>query len=341
MTGTWLIKRGALAGVMLTLVLSASAWAVRVEPARPTPAVTPAATATGSLPLSVVYRPVSRNPKIGDPFIIQVVMTLKPGVTLAPVAYQGRLGDWEVLKVSTGTVRCEGEVCHRVDELTLRTYLSGSVKLPAMPFGFEQGGQKGEFRPLPLTIKVDGLPPKKGDQPGKLRGLKPVQGMISWWLAGWVTLGVAVALAGLWWWLKRRGLIPTFSAGPPPLPPEEMARQRLRQLQQSSLAGQRQDKLYYSQLTDILRRYLEGRYHINAVDRTTHELSRVLKQTTCPRSETVKVMDLLTFSDLVKFAKAGAEEKELHDHWQMVWDFVQTTTPVPVEEPQTRMKPTT
>ncbi len=318
----------------MMLTLSAPVWAVRVEAGRSQAAATPDATATTSapMPLSVVYHPVTKNPKIGEPFVVQVVMTLMADVQLAPIKYQGQLGDWEVLRVNTGTVQPEGRLGRRVDELTLMTYLPGSVELPALPFGFEQDGRKGEYRPLPLTIKVDGLPMKKGDQPGKLRGLKPVLAMISWWVVGLIALGVLLLAAGLWWWLKRQGLIPERPSGPPPLPPEEMARQRLLQLQQSALAAQRQDKLYYSQLTDILRRYLEGRYHINAVDRTTHELSRELKQTSCPRLASVKVMELLAFSDLVKFAKAAAEAKDLTDHWQWVWDFVQSTTPVTTEE---------
>lgn len=284
-------------------------------------------TAQASLPLSVTYRPLSDNPKIGDEFLVAVDIQLNQDAELQPVTYENQLGDWDVIKVEKGDIECQGDTCQRIDRLTLTSYLPGQIEIPSLPFRFKTKDKQGEFRPLPMTIKVDGLAPAKDDAPGQIRGLKSPRGMISWWwVSGFVLLG-GLLLAGVWWWLHRKGLIKSLVKSEPMIPPEVVARQRLQVLKNQKLLEQGEDKAYYIQLTDVLRRYLEARFEINAVDRTTHELAKSLKQTDCQRTDRLRLIELLEYSDLVKFAKAGADDRDADQHWQLVWDFIEKTTP--------------
>jgi len=324
--------RSGLIGLLLTGILGSAALAVKVEVGQATPTAVPTTTA---LPISVQYQPVSETPKFGDSFILQVEISLDKQVVLEPIVYKDQLGDWEVLQVNKGQVECDQNGCKRIDRLTLTTFNIGQVEVPSIPFVFSSKGKKGEYRPLPITIKVDGLPPKSGDEPGKLRGLSRQEGMISWMMVGLIAAGVLALAAALWWWLKRKGIISLKAESKPVIPPEVMAKERLEKIKSEDVFHQQGEKQYYSELTDILRRYLEGRYTINALDRTTHELAKALRQTTCPRAEIVKITELLEFSDLVKFAKAGADEKSVVTHWKVVWDFVEMSTPQIVSDDTT------
>jgi hypothetical protein len=59
-------------------------------------------------------------------------------------------------------------------------------------------------------------------------------------------------------------------------------------------------KLYYTLVTEAVRRYLEDRYGIDAMDRTTTEL---LDELSGRGRRVEKLDDLLRVADLVKFAK--------------------------------------
>ena len=67
-------------------------------------------------------------------------------------------------------------------------------------------------------------------------------------------------------------------------------------------------KDFYVELTTILRKYLEGRYGILAMEATTEEISEGLNTKTIDKQNKVQMVSLLTDSDLVKFAKGSMQE---------------------------------
>jgi hypothetical protein len=74
-------------------------------------------------------------------------------------------------------------------------------------------------------------------------------------------------------------------------------------------------KEYYSRLSDITRRYIDNRYGISSPELTTDETVRMLQKaavTTGGQMSLVK--DLLSLSDMVKFAKY-VPESGLHEKY--------------------------
>jgi len=145
-----------------------------------------------------------------------------------------------------------------------------------------------------------------------------------------VVLAILAIPAFLYFYFKRRK---KEAYVPPPLPPYEMAVKRLHELKEKKLWQEGQVKEYYSELTDILRGYIEGRFELPALEMTTDELSPLLKK----RKEVTKglfrnVVDLLTIADFVKFAKARPSTKYHSDAFDQVRDFVRSTKPIVIEE---------
>lgn len=280
-----------------------------------------------NLPLSVVYKPVGENPKIGDLFVVHVELTLSPDITLNEINYGEKFGDWEIKEVKKGQVQCEGSSCKRTDQLTLVSYASGIIEIGSIPFGFQTtDGRSGEFRPVPISIKVDGLETRQGDEEGSIRGLKAPQGMISWIIVAAVLATIACIIGAVWFIRKRRLEQLANQPAEPSRPPEDMAREKLEQLRHQNLIENGAGKAYYIELISIFRHYIEGRFSIPAVDMTTHELHRELRHSTLAKPDVVRIKALLDHSDLVKFAKAEVEQKEADEHWQLVWMLVEKTT---------------
>ena len=63
-------------------------------------------------------------------------------------------------------------------------------------------------------------------------------------------------------------------------------------------------KLYYSELTDLLRAYIEKRYGIEAMEQTTLQLSNTLKTSGMNAEAYEIIKSTLELADMVKFAKA-------------------------------------
>lgn len=103
----------------------------------------------------------------------------------------------------------------------------------------------------------------------------------------------------------------------PSLPPYEEAIQKLQELDNKLLWQNNHIKKYYSELTGIIRAYIERELKIPALESTTDELIDTLKDFDDTKSiettkETIqKLKELLQESDLVKFAKSKPLSDEI------------------------------
>ncbi len=85
-------------------------------------------------------------------------------------------------------------------------------------------------------------------------------------------------------------------------------------------------KGYYSELSEILRDYLDNRFGLNTMEQTTGEIMKALGKGGIVQSDQKsKLSDILTVSDMVKFAK-GTPDAEVHESvYRNAWDFVSST----------------
>ena len=99
------------------------------------------------------------------------------------------------------------------------------------------------------------------------------------------------------------------------LPPFERAIQALQALENKQLDKQEEYKGYYSEMTDIVKNYLEDEAHIDALESTSDELLTKLELLRDTgnldlTSETIDhLKEVLLTADLVKFARAMPEER--------------------------------
>ena len=135
-----------------------------------------------------------------------------------------------------------------------------------------------------------------------------------WYL--WLIIPLILGL--IWWFFIRKK--ETEEDKIAKIPPFEIAVQQLEQLDGKLLWQNNKTKEYYSELTDILRTYIEKEFKIPALESTTNELINSLKKFNnksgldISKKTILKLKDLLKEADLVKFAKSKpfADEIQMH-----------------------------
>ena len=96
------------------------------------------------------------------------------------------------------------------------------------------------------------------------------------------------------------------------IPPHIVAIQKLKDLRTQELWQQGDIKKYQSELTYIIREYLEGRYGVQALESTTAEVIRELARAALESDNVLSVQRILQVADLVKFAKATPAD-DIHE----------------------------
>jgi hypothetical protein len=124
------------------------------------------------------------------------------------------------------------------------------------------------------------------------------------------------------WYLKKRPKETVINKPAPVLTADAIALNKLYELRDKKLWQQNEIKLYYIELTDILRDYLEKRYHIQAHEQTTDEILSALKDHVIPADARNSLKQLLTLADLVKFAKEQPSPAQNEQSMEDAIDFI-------------------
>ena len=170
---------------------------------------------------------------------------------------------------------------------------------------------------------------------------------IWWWgIFRWVLLAVLLAGVGvagyyLITYLQRRKLEEAGNevVTEPLRPAEEVALEKLDAIKEKKIWQQGQIKLFYTQLTDVIREYLSRAYSINAMEMTTDEIVALVKKNKDLDEIRIVLKEMLELSDLVKFAKfvplENENEKAVLDAFMIV---EKTTKEEETEEKQEQEK---
>lgn len=225
----------------------------------------------------------------------------------------------------------------------LEFYVFDSASMVIAPFRFVIN-DKDTVSTKMLALKCEQPFEQVPDDPQAFQGLKDIMtpDFVIWdyvWWMIWVLVAVAVAFAGWFgykYYMTHRPTAVAVEVKEKPLPAHVIALQALEELNGKKLWQSGQYKLFHTELTDILRRYIEQRYQVSAMESTTDEiLEMLLELTMTQKSSYNNLKEVLQMADLVKFAKY----QPLPDENQMVFMntrlFVEQTKESVVEEPQT------
>jgi hypothetical protein len=152
-----------------------------------------------------------------------------------------------------------------------------------------------------------------------------------------IALLIAAAGYGVYYYIRKKrrnaGVVPEEEK--PLIPPHVLALVELDQLESKGLWQRGEFKLFYSEATEIVRRYFERRYGIMALEMTSGEVMQQLERFSIDDGIRTSIREFLTGADLVKFAKyqpaAGENEHVIPNGRKIV---ERTIPPEPVVQPE-------
>lgn len=245
---------------------------------------------------------------IGDLIEYTVTVAHQKNVKVEMPGLGANLGGFEIRDYRVDEPRQEGDHTVSVYRYTISTFFTGDFEIPPLTIRYTVPGS-GKSRNLAtekIKIKVESVKPSEA---GDIRDIKPPVEIPRDWkrIASWASVGAGLLLltaGGFFWyrrWRQGKGLLPVRLE--PPRPPHELALEALARLETSDLLALGAIKAFYIEVSEIIRRYAEGRYGFIALEMTTEELLEALSRAGVNTEVHECFRVFLERCDLVKFAK--------------------------------------
>lgn len=221
-------------------------------------------------------------------------------------------------------------------KLTITSFDSGYFEVPSYTFRFGKDTLlklTNSSPPIYLQVNTPVVDTTQAIKPIVLPYKEPYTFMeiLPWALGGIALIALIVVL--IWFITKRKNNKPLFAPKPKPLRPADVvALEKLDELRLAKVWQQGKLKEYHSQLTDIMREYLNRRFNFNAIEMTSDEIMDELQSHLENKEALSKINSVFELSDLVKFAKSQPTPLENDLSISHCVDFVQETKIVKVEE---------
>ena len=262
---------------------------------------------------------------LGDRIIVHVDLRHSRGLTLQPLVGDS-IGGFTVLGQS-GLQRLTDTTT--LAEFVLAKYDSGDAVIPPLPFMFFLPGDTASHvtQTNELQVTINTVPP---DTTQDIKDLKPIMSLPIAWedvatYGGIILVVLALGYLGYRYWKKRKAATGDAADAAPARPAHIIAMDELSALKAKQLWQQGHIKEYYSELTEILRRYFENRYSMPALEETTDEIMEGLRRLR-PGAELLHSTEgILRTADLVKFAKHHPSTTEHEQSMEAVSVFVERT----------------
>jgi hypothetical protein len=229
-------------------------------------------------------------------------------------------------------------------QMMITAFDSGYHAIPPFTFKYQLPGDTlwNMLETEPMLLFVAGL---SVDLNIPIRDIKgPVSAPLTFmeilpWLLLAIIIVSAIILYRRYLKKKREGVPILPKPVKPKIPPHRVALDALENLQRKKLWQSGRVKEYHSEITDILRHYLEASFNIMAVEMTTSEIMEASLTQEMPSQAREKLRLIFERSDLVKFAKSMPLPAEHEESFMHAVDFIRSSIPlVPEPEPHARSR---
>lgn len=221
-------------------------------------------------------------------------------------------------------------------DYTITSFDSGVYYFEPFVFGIDESLGGGEIKSNPLVMKVITFQIDTAQaifdikEPMELK--YEFREILPWIIGGVLLVVIIGAIFWLFRQLNRKEPVIPFMKPKPVDPPHVIALRELEALKAEKLWQTDRLKLFYTKLTDVLRIYIEGRYHVLAMEKTTAEILKDLRPLLTEEKAALRNMEqILGIADLVKFAKLKPLPNENDLCMMNAILFVEQTRPVEIK----------
>ena len=243
-------------------------------------------------------------------------------------------GDIEIIDrtiVDTITLEDGRKQLHQY--LTITSFTDSLYTIHPIPFV----SGKDTFWSESMALNV--IQPFEVDSSLAITDIKDIEKAPIWWwgIFRWIVLVIALIGAGigvyyLVRWLKSKEQEEEIINPELLRPADEVALEKLNAIKEQKIWKEGKHKEYHTQLTDVIREYVNRRYEINSTEKTSDETLRALKPIFRDQRELFQRLEkMLQIADLVKFAKWHTTPDENEQGLQTAYDFVNETKEILAE----------
>lgn len=269
---------------------------------------------------------------VGDPVLFRLIIRCSSSLKITYPKLGKHLGEFAIKDFKTLPVREEDGIQVEEIQYLLTVFEVGSYEISPLEIHYYDPEEK-TIRTLPLKLEVEAVN-TGGTQ--DIRDIKePLEIIWDWRPLAWA-ISLLLLLSGAGWgmfylirrWRRKQQKV--LSETPKvQLSPEEEAMTALKKLQED---GRENVKWFYSEVSEILRRYVGRRYRFKALEQTTEELKEHLKYKDIGDKPFELVKNILVESDLVKFAKYVPSQKMTENIFPRMKKIIEFTKPKPFIE---------
>jgi hypothetical protein len=280
---------------------------------------------------------------IGDTFSFHLDLDWQEGAEVKPLPVVDRIGNFIIRDIREGlATKSEGRLTKHISML-LTVFETGQQTIPAVDvFYLGPDGATKTASTAPIDIEVESVLPADasdirdikepievprrwkelalsylllvglvaGTAVSVLFSLKRRQEIEVFLLKVWLRVTAPVRrlidyILGLLGLIKRTSAVPAYDVEvtEPDLIPEEAALKELERIEALGLKAQGMIKDYYTLISETVRRYLERKYGMLAMESPVSYTLRAIAEMNISREASGAIADVLEEADLVKFAK--------------------------------------
>ncbi|HMD67900.1 MAG TPA: hypothetical protein VKF42_03410 [Chitinivibrionales bacterium] len=276
---------------------------------------------------SIISNSVSQDSLyIGDRVHLGVTLVVPPGSQITPPATDNGFGTLSVKEWTsdkTEKKNADSVAFH----YAVTTYTAEPCTIPALDFYVtkEKTSETLRTQPVPLRVLLVSSP-----DTASIKDLKPQQSAgrpsLAWL---WIVLGICALIATVV--LGRRVLSKAAKPVPeiPRKPPYEEAIAALAFLEAKNYLASGMIREYAFELSEIVKRYIERRFEINAAEFTTYEMLEWVKRSPLKPADRNVLDWFFSTTDPVKFAKWLPDNDTANRFGLEARAFVERTRPLP------------
>lgn len=290
-------------------------------------AIAPAA-AQGDSPVTATLSAPDGQLTVGDPIPLTLALTHPAGYQVILPVLPDAWGDFAVVSQSPATVVANADGTATTSMLIdARLFQPGAFSTPTLEVSVTDGqGSLQKVLAAPAAVSIVSV---LQEDDTELRDIKPQAALpmpAAWpWIAAGLA-AMAVIAAVVWQALRREKLAVDNREA------NEIALDGLRIVEGLRLPEQGRFKEHYTLVSDTVRIYVERRFGVPALERTTGEIRPDLARTDMAPEVSALLLAFLQESDVVKFSKWTPDvesAQQLLAHGRMI---VEATKPEPEAE---------
>ncbi len=251
---------------------------------------------------------------LGTPFHVLIDITTNPADSI--FAPEIDTLDIFILKDIKSSEEIEKE--HKITKLdyTFQPFDTGEFTFPELEFAVKTGDSLSFLRTSEFILHVESV---LTDSSETIKDIaKPLKLNLGFWDYFLPIIALLLIIIIIKYLIKLLKKKPKKAIVPEIIdkrPPHQIALELLEKLKNDKLLEKGDFLIFYYQLSFILRLFIELHYRINAVEMTTNEIRENLQLENF--KEKTQILDFLTFTDKVKFAKFIPKTKESEE--SLLW----------------------